>query len=243
MSRKAEVLARLDAVLDPEIDRSVVAMGFIQELEEADGAVRVSFRLPTHWCAANFAFLMASDMRSAIEALPWVTQIEVRLLDHFAAGRINRVVNEQGGFADVFPGEASGGLDALRHRFGEKAFLARQEALLRPLAHGRGVEAALALRVGELEALAQGGGALSGEATRYLSLRRQFGGLADPQAPAFTDLTGQEVRASGYVEHMRGLRRGRGAADANAEHCQILMLARQAAPAPEDRSSPAGLYE
>ena len=243
MSRTAEILARLDAVLDPEIDRSVVAMGFIQQLEEADGAVSVSFRLPTHWCAANFAFLMASDMRTAITALPWARQVEVRLLDHFAAGRINRAVNEGGEFADVFPGEASGDLTALRRRFSEKAFLTRQEALLRPLARARGVAAALALRFGELEALAQGDDALRGEATRYLSLRRQFGGLTHRQAPAFTTLAGQPVRASGYAAHMRDLRRGCGAAEANAEHCQILMLARQAAPAPDDRASPAGQYE
>ena len=235
------MLARLGAVLDPEIDRSVVDMGFIQELAEARGAIRVSFRLPTHWCGANFAFMMASDMRTALGALPWATRVEVSLLDHFASGRINRAVNTGGGFADVFPGEASGDLDALRRRFVEKAFASRQEALLRPLVRARGLEAALASRLRDLEALAEG--ALGVEATRYLSLRRQVGGDTHPDAPAFTDLAGNPVGASGYADHMRALRRDRGAAEANAEHCQILMLARQASPAPDDRTSPAGLYE
>ncbi len=233
------MLARLDAVLDPEIDRSVTRMGFVQELAEDGGAIRVSFRLPTHWCGANFAFMMASDMRAALGALPWATRVEVTLLDHFAAGRINRAVNAGGGFADVFPGEASGGLDALRRRFADKAFAGRQEALLRPLVRERGLDAALAMRLRDVAGLA--GSALDGEATRYLSLRRQLGD--NPDAPAFIDPRGNPVDAAGYAAHMRALRRERGAAEANAEHCQILMQARQVSPAPDDRTSPAGLYE
>ena len=243
MSRHAEIMARLEEALDPELDRSVVEMGFIQDVSEADGDVRVSFRLPTQWCAANFAFLMALDMRTAVESLPWVREVKVRLLDHFASGHINRAMAERRGFADVFPCEASGDLAEVRRGFGEKAYLARQDVLLRALVHERGVAGALALRMRDLDALAHGDGTLHGEALRYLAARRQFGGPALSDAPAFTDPSGGAVTPEGYADHARFIRRARGAAEANAEHCRLLMQARQVAPAPEDRSSPRGLYE
>ncbi len=236
-------MARLDEVLDPELDRSVVEMGFIQDVSEADGAVRVSFRLPTHWCAANFAFLMALDMRTAVEALDWVQGAEVRLLDHFASGRINRAITERRGFADAFPGEASGTLAEVRRSFGEKAYLARQDVLLGALVQALGVAGALALRLRDLDALTRNSSVLRGETLRYVAARRQFGGPALPDAPAFTDLGGNAVTPEGYADHRRFARRTRGAAEANAEHCRLLMHARRVAPAPEDHSSPAGLYE
>lgn len=243
MPRIAEIIARLDEVLDPEIDRSVVAMGFVHDIQEHDGAVRISFRLPTHWCGANFAFMMADDMRGAVAALPWATQVEVRLTDHFAAGRINHAVASGHGFAGVFPGEASGDLAAVRRRFLEKAFLGRQEALLQSLARDRGISATLDLRMRELIGLAGDPGPHASEARRYLSVRRQLGGSAAGNAPAFTDLDGRALTVAGYPLHVREARRARSAAEANAEHCQLLMLARQAAPAPEDGTAPAGMYE
>ena len=68
--RLAEVWARLDGVTDPELDESVVALNFVTEaIVDAANCVHVFFRLPTYWCAANFAFLMADDMRTAEENL------------------------------------------------------------------------------------------------------------------------------------------------------------------------------
>ena len=65
-----DVWTRLDMVSDPELDQSVAEMGFVNSVEiGAGGAVRISFRLPTFWCAPNFAFLMAHDMREAVERL------------------------------------------------------------------------------------------------------------------------------------------------------------------------------
>src|SRR5262249_37433322 len=91
-ARRAAVLAALDAVMDPELDAPVTAMGFVESIAIADGSVHVDFRLPTFWCSANFAFLMAGDMKLAIEALDWVASATIELVDHFAAGRINRAV-------------------------------------------------------------------------------------------------------------------------------------------------------
>jgi metal-sulfur cluster biosynthetic enzyme len=73
-----EVWAVLERVTDPEIDESVTKLEFVTRVEiEAGSRVRIEFRLPTYWCAPNFAFLMASDMRDAVEELPWVEEVSV----------------------------------------------------------------------------------------------------------------------------------------------------------------------
>ena len=84
--RSAEVWSALGTVTDPEIDESVTSLEFITSVQiEPGNAVRIEFRLPTYWCAPNFAFLMASDMRDAIAELSWVEKVTVELLDHFSA--------------------------------------------------------------------------------------------------------------------------------------------------------------
>ena len=68
--REAAVRQALDRVTDPELDEPVTDLRFIERLTiEQDGGVAIGFRLPTYWCAANFAFLMADDMRRAVGAL------------------------------------------------------------------------------------------------------------------------------------------------------------------------------
>jgi len=55
----AEVRRRLEEVLDPELDESIVALGFVKAIDLKDGALTVTLKLPTFWCAPNFAFIMA----------------------------------------------------------------------------------------------------------------------------------------------------------------------------------------
>jgi metal-sulfur cluster biosynthetic enzyme len=91
--RSAEIWSALGAVTDPEIDESVTSLEFITSVRiESGNSVRIEFRLPTYWCAPNFAFLMASDMRDAVAELSWVEKVTVELLDHFSANLINRGV-------------------------------------------------------------------------------------------------------------------------------------------------------
>lgn len=97
--RLAEVWTALEPVTDPELDESVVALGFIGSVAEEDGAVTVEFRLPTFWCSANFAFIMAEDMREALASVPWVKRTEIRLVEHFAAEKINDVIAGRRGFS------------------------------------------------------------------------------------------------------------------------------------------------
>ena len=56
---------------------------------DAENRVHIEFRLPTYWCAANFSFLMADDMRHAVKALAWVDDVSVVLGEHMYADKIN----------------------------------------------------------------------------------------------------------------------------------------------------------
>ncbi len=137
----AEVWARLDLVMDPELDEPVTDMGFIEAVSiigpttgKNSRTVDISFRLPTYWCSPNFAFLMATDIKRVVETLPWVGQAVVMLQDHMAAEEMNAVVNAGGQFSDVFadlmPGE---NLEALREKFDQKAYQRRQEVVIKAL--------------------------------------------------------------------------------------------------------------
>ena len=232
-ARRAAVMAALDTVLDPELDEPVTTMGFIEALTLGDRTAEIVFRLPTFWCSANFAFLMASDMRCAVESLPFVDVATVRLVDHFASRKINRGVAAGLGFAAVFSGEAETNLEEIRRTFRERAFLGRQEKLLRLLASLWGIEAALAITVADLEAIVGHDDAeLRGLALRYLAMRRYEGTSAAPDAAAFIAFDGAPVMLAGYPAHLRALRSVRGAAEANAEMCRLYLEARIAHPAP-----------
>ena len=62
---------------------------------DGDGPVRL--RLPTYFCAPNFAFLMVADAHDAVGAVPGVRRAEVVLDDHFAADAINAGVAARAG--------------------------------------------------------------------------------------------------------------------------------------------------
>src|SRR5262245_45441354 len=67
----ARVLAALDAVRDPELDEPITALGFVASCTvSADGDAQARLRLPTYFCAPNFAFLMVADAYDAMSAVP-----------------------------------------------------------------------------------------------------------------------------------------------------------------------------
>ena len=138
---RGTVFDALSSVTDPELDRSVVELDYIDELSldqdrnwDRDGvAVSVAFVLPTAWCSPSFAWMMVTDARDAVAALPGVADVEVELREHMHDEEITAGANRGLSFADVFP-DAEGGIDDLRATLDEKARLARQydvvEALL-----------------------------------------------------------------------------------------------------------------
>ena len=231
--RHAAVMAALGTVLDPELDEPVTTMGFVEAVRLGERTAEIVFRLPTFWCSANFAFLMATDMRCALERLPFIDRATIRLVDHFAARKINRGVEAGLGFAAVFAGEAETNLDEIRRAFRERAFLGRQEGLLRCLAARWGVEAALATTLDDLRGLTHHDDEeIRGLALRYYAMRQFEAGATCPAAAAFVTLDGTAVSPVGYGAHLRVLRSIRGAAEANAEMCRIYLEARITHPAP-----------
>ena len=218
-ARTEEVRLALETIRDPELDETVTAMGFIKSIEIDGGAIGVTFQLPTQWCAANFAYLMAVDIKAAITALSWVTSAEVVLRDHFAARRINEAVAENLSFMEAFPQKAEGELDDLRHTFVEKAFLARQHAVLDALPKGRSGVPAL-WTIADLEDLSRATSELAQPTARYLALRRNLQGQM-----AFVTARGEPIETSRWPQHVREVRSTAVTMAANAEHCRILAAA------------------
>jgi metal-sulfur cluster biosynthetic enzyme len=210
--RVAEVLARLGHVTDPELDEPVTELGVVTGVAVApDGSVAVEFRLPTYWCAANFAFMMADDMRREVSVLPWVTRVEPHLGEHMYAEKINHGVQHGLSFQEAFAEEAAGDLDELRRTFLIKAFQRRQEALI---LHLRGIGQA-----------AETVTALSLDALRRLKLRA-VAGPAPAEALAFVDAQGHGLVAAELPTYLRALRRIGTNAEFNGALCSGLLAAR-----------------
>ncbi|MGH3302146.1 MAG: iron-sulfur cluster assembly protein, partial [Streptosporangiaceae bacterium] len=130
----ARLLAALDTVRDPELDQPITELGFVAACTiSADGMAEVRLRLPTYFCAPNFAYLMAADAYDAVTALAGVRACLIVLADHFAAEAINAGVAAGLGFAGTFDGEAAGELHELRGDFLRKAVLAGTHQVCRTL--------------------------------------------------------------------------------------------------------------
>ena len=237
-TREDEVLARLAAVTDPELDEPVTELGFVERVAvDADGAVTVDFRLPTFWCAANFAYMMAEDMRDAVAALPWATRVVPRLREHMCAEQVNRGVDQGLSFGAAFgeAGEDDHTLEELRATFRQKAFQGRQEALLRALlAQGFGKAALCEMTLAALEGTAIAGAEGAACKRRYLEIRARLGGPAGAAAHAFVSADGAPLSAAGFDAHLRTLASVRIAMTFNGALCRGLLEARERASAPAE---------
>ena len=230
-SRSAQVQACLETVIDPELDESVAELGFVTEVELSEaGAVRISFRLPTYWCAANFAFLMADDMRLAVLTLPWVTSVDVKLQEHMYADAINDGVACGNGFAASFGEAAEGGLDGLRLTFLRKAFQRRQAALLHHLLDAGHASGALTkMSLDALRTLP-----LTAEGLRLVARhldRRAVPGDCGPAA--FVDLEGRTFDEQTLQAHLREAQKVEVNATFNGALCRGLLAARYGEATPQ----------
>ncbi len=224
--RQAEVWACLQGVTDPELDESVTELNFVTRADvDADNRVHIEFRLPTYWCAANFSFLMADDMRRAVGELDWVTGVSVVLGEHMYADQINAGLAGGLSFQETFGAEADGCLDDLRQTFLVKAFQRRQVALLNHLIGiGHLPEMVVGLTLGELDAL-PGDDDAHRLVRRYLE-RRAVVGPAAPEAPAFLDADGARLNAGSLSVYLSALRRVGINAEFNSALCRGLLSAR-----------------
>jgi metal-sulfur cluster biosynthetic enzyme len=222
MIAEEAVRAALGGVLDPELDRSVVSLDFVRAIELDGPDVRVELRLPTFWCSPSFAYMMVADARSAIEAVPGVRRARVELVDHFAAERVTEGVDEGRPFRAAFPGEADGGLEELRRRFRVKAFVVRQEPVLRAACAAAGEAAAATWRLGH--GAPAGAGAAHWD--EYLARRRDLGMPERAAELAFTDPQGRPLDPAGMVDYLRLSRSMRVSLESNTEFCTGLLAAR-----------------
>ena len=56
---------------DPELDEPITTLGFVAScVVSQDGRAAVRLRLPTYFCAPNFAFLMVADAYDAVTGGP-----------------------------------------------------------------------------------------------------------------------------------------------------------------------------
>ncbi len=234
------VLAALRNVSDPELDESLVELGFLDSVHIDAGCVDVVLRLPTFWCAPNFAYLMAHDAREQTLQVPGVDQVRVVLKDHMYSDEISTGVSANQSFDEVFPGQADGeDLGQLRALFHGKAFGMRQEQLARFLLEsgltasevvGLLVEdvldttdlSGLRLHVDGHTRLLRGGAPL---ARMYLERRRRL--LRDESNSAFiVDRSGQPIEANQLAEYLDRGRRERISMTFNAVMCKGLLETR-----------------
>ena len=227
MSIHARVLDALGTVYDPELDEPITSLEFVTSCDvSAEGDVDVRLRLPTSQCAPNFAFLMAADARDAVRRLSEVRAVTVRLEDHCTDDEINVAVNRGEAFAQAFPGETEGELDALRRLFRRKALVARQSRLCDALlAAGATPEEVTALRVSDLPD--------DPDARRCLELRGQLGIARGDDAAAFVLPDGAPIAAAELRRWLRVARLVRTSLEGNGGVCRSLLRVRYDLPNPE----------
>jgi metal-sulfur cluster biosynthetic enzyme len=210
----------LGTVLDPEIDEPITDLGFVASCTvSGDGAVTVRLRLPTFFCAPNFSFLMVADAYDAVSAVEGVTRAEVLLEDHHAAAEINRGIAAHAGFVETFAGEAAAELDELRRYFLEKAVVAGQDRVARPLVDaGAGPDELASLTLGAIP----GSPALD----RLRRRRAPLGLPSDDAAPLLIQADGSPVTAAQVPLHLRRARLTRLGMEANGELCTSILKTR-----------------
>ena len=235
---EATVLDALRRVIDPELDESLVDLGFVESVRVEEGEVDVVLRLPTFWCAPNFAYLMANDARDAVLRQPGVRQARIALKDHAYSDEISAGVSCGATFDTIFGGQAEGDdLDTLRSVFYAKAFGMRQEQLVRFLLDagltspeitglriGDVIDASdrsgLVLRVSGDQWLFRGGAPLT---RMYLERRERMAISADH---FITDEHGRPISAAGLREYLERVRRQRISMTFNALMCRGLLETR-----------------
>jgi metal-sulfur cluster biosynthetic enzyme len=220
----AVIMDRLGRVLDPELDEPILQLGFVRSLQVRDGHTVIALQLPTSWCAVNFAYLMAEDVRKALITISGIDKVTVRLGDHCAAAQIEASVNSGKTFAEAFPAEGFGSLAALRSTFLRKGFLSRQERLLRDLrAAGFSPAEICALRLSDMSAGSRAGETLR----RYLERRAELGLDCSPRALLIVDLDGDKLSVERLEAYYRDARTVRVAMEANGSFCRALLAARR----------------
>lgn len=236
---RATVLDRVARVTDPELDRSIVELGYVTDVDVDGAAVRVEFRLPTAWCSPAFAWMMATDVRDEVRALGTVDAIEVVLTDHLFDTEITRGVNADRSFAAVFADASpEEDVDAVRETLANKARFSRQylavEALLEAGVRPRQVvelSPADLAPLGDDVAVSLEDGAVSvvvpaDPLDSYLELARAHGLVTGPDDPLFVRPDGEAIAPDEFGHVHRRARLAHVNASGQASICEALQSAR-----------------
>jgi metal-sulfur cluster biosynthetic enzyme len=216
-----EVRAALGTVVDPELDEPITDLGFVRSVWVDASDVEVHLRLPTSFCAPNFAYLMASDALEAVQRIPGVGCVRVELDDHSDSDLINRGLAAAAGYRGTFGHEAEDSLDELRATFHRKAHTAAMERAVTTLLRAdrtRSEESVFDLTLGDLP---------PGETTDALLRRRATVGLPlDPGAPVLVEADGGRPDPTTTAFFLRRARSVRISIDGNAHFCRGLLRTR-----------------
>ena len=211
----------LGVVLDPELDEPITDLGFVRSVVETPACLEVHLRLPTSFCSPNFAYLMASDAKDVLTALPWTQTVVVQLDDHHDSELINRGLAADAGYKGTFLHEAESDLDELRAIFRRKAHTAAMERCLTGLLRAepeREVGSVGEVRLRDLP---------DGKDTEALLRRREALGLPDsPDALVMVDHTGAGYSPDAVPMALRRARSTRISIDGNAHFCRGLLATR-----------------
>jgi len=221
VASRSLLLDALETVRDPELDEPITSLGFVASCAvSADGDAEVRLRLPTYFCAPNFAYLMVADAYDAVSGVPGVRSVVVVLEDHFASDSINGGVAAQAGFVKSFDGEALSELEGLRADFLRKAVMAGTDQVCRPLlAAGQDPAALLAMTLGDVPP--------SRALTRLRERRAELGLPASDDAPLVIDpVTGSPVGLAALPLHLRKAKVTRVSIEANAGICRGMLRVR-----------------
>ncbi|MBP2325122.1 metal-sulfur cluster biosynthetic enzyme [Kibdelosporangium banguiense] len=212
------VWAALGTVLDPELDEPLTDLGFVSHCGVSDsGSVTVRLRLPTYFCAPNFAFLMVADAYDAVTAVPGVRSVDVQLLDHFASDVINNGVAQQKGFVQSFEGEAVQELHSLRADFLRRAVLAGTDRVCRSLRVPP--DSLVGMTLGEI--------APSADLSRLRARRQALGLPCTDQDPLLIDpADGTAIPAMDLRRHLGLARVTRVSQEANSGVCRGMLRVR-----------------
>lgn len=233
----ADVAAVTDAlrtVRDPELDESIVELGFVTSTAVDDGHAVVRLRLPTFFCAPNFAFLMVADAHDCVLTVPGISSVEIVLEDHFASDQINAGVSAGAGFVGSFPQHAAGELDELRLTFKRKAHIASMERACRGLLErGWSVDDLPRATIGDLPPGASRDG--------LIRRRAEIGLTTSPNTPVLVNDEGTPVPPDQVARRLRMGRTVGVSIEGNTHICRGLLAARypESAAAARGRVDPA----
>lgn len=218
---EADVRTALDTVIDPELDEPVTDLGFVRSVAVEGPDVEVHLRLPTSFCAPNFAWLMVSDARDAVRAVPGVGRVVVELDDHHDSDLINAGLAADAGYRGTFGHEAEESLDELRATFQRKAHTAAMERALTSWLRAdpaRSEDDVAALRLCDLPAGRETDSLLSRRAALRLPLT--------PTSPVLLAPDGTPPEPGQVALTLRRARSVRISVDGNAHFCRGLLTTR-----------------